>query len=72
MELLIANSIISLVFLLGGVITLIFPPKKINSLYGYRTSRSMKSIEAWVVANRFSSKVMIVGGIDLFLIWLII
>lgn len=72
MEFLFANGIISLVFVLGGLITLVFPPKEINSLYGYRTTRSMKSIEAWVAANRFASKVMIVGGIDLFLIGLIL
>lgn len=28
------------------------PPKKVNWVYGYRTSRSMKSPEAWDYANR--------------------
>ena len=28
-----------------------FPPKKINPLYGYRTSRSMKSESHWQLAN---------------------
>ncbi len=29
------------------------PPKKINNLYGYRTSRSMKNAETWEFANRY-------------------
>lgn len=35
-----------------------FPPKKINYLYGYRTSRSMKSEQAWQVANKMSAHLM--------------
>ncbi len=72
MDLLFANGIIALVFVLGGFITLLFPPKEINSLYGYRTSRSMKSKEAWKAANRYASKIMILGGIDLLLLGLIL
>jgi hypothetical protein len=34
-----------LIFMLAGFIMLKFPPKKINSLYGYRTSSSMKNQE---------------------------
>lgn len=41
------------------LITLKFPPKKINSLYGYRTKRSMKSQEAWDFAQPFSGKEMV-------------
>lgn len=29
------------------------PPKTINSLYGYRTTRSMKSQETWDFAHRY-------------------
>lgn len=29
------------------------PPKKINGVYGYRTTRSMKSQEAWTFANSY-------------------
>ncbi|WP_435577458.1 SdpI family protein [Gilvibacter sp.] len=36
-----------------------YPPKKINSLYGYRTNKSMKSQEAWDFANRYSSGLML-------------
>jgi len=30
-----------------------YPPKEINSLYGYRTGSSMKSQERWDFAQRF-------------------
>ena len=36
-----------------------FPPKKINSLYGYRTRRSMSNDKLWTVANHFSAKAMV-------------
>ncbi|MFA7325984.1 MAG: SdpI family protein [Candidatus Kapaibacterium sp.] len=41
------------------LITLKFPPKKINSLYGYRTKRSMASPEAWEFAQPYSGKMML-------------
>lgn len=53
-------------FSLGPLILLLayifkrFPPKKINSIYGYRTSRSMRSQEAWDCANLFSTNAMLV------------
>ena len=56
-------------FLIGPLLTLIAiivkynPPKKINHLYGYRTSRSMKSQEVWDVANAYSTDLMIWVGI---------
>jgi uncharacterized membrane protein len=40
-----------------------FPPKKINQFYGYRTSRSMKSQEAWDCANLYSAHAFIVIAI---------
>ena len=49
-------------FLIIGALQLKFPPKKINSLYGYRTSKSMKSQERWDFAQIFSAKEMIKGG----------
>ncbi|MEM6642578.1 MAG: SdpI family protein [Bacteroidota bacterium] len=52
-------------FLIGPLLLIlsilfkIFPPKKINDLYGYRTTRSMKSQEAWEASNRLSSNLMV-------------
>lgn len=46
------------VLILVGLLTKYFPPENINNFYGYRTARSMKSIEAWREANRYSSITM--------------
>lgn len=42
-----------------GIIFFKFPPKKINHLYGYRTSRSMKNQTVWDAANGYSSKLFL-------------
>lgn len=34
-------------------------PKKINSFSGYRTERSMKNIETWKEANKYSAKLLL-------------
>ena len=47
--------LLGVVFLIGAQITLRHPPKKINSLYGYRTKNSMKSQQHWDFAQRYSS-----------------
>ena len=51
-----------LIFLIAGYIQHRFPPKKINHLYGYRTSASMKSQESWDFAQQYSAKKMIKMG----------
>ena len=48
-----------LIFLIAGYIQHRFPPKKINHLYGYRTSASMKSQESWDFAQEYSAKKVI-------------
>lgn len=53
------------IFILAGIIMQKFPPKKINSIYGYRTPSSMKSQERWDFAQRFSAKEMIKTGVFL-------
>ncbi len=56
-------------FLVGGLITLLgvvfylFPPKKINPYYGYRTKRSMRNQQTWDAANKYSTVLMILAGI---------
>lgn len=52
------------IFLLVGFIMKVAPPRKINSLYGYRTSSSMKSQERWDFAQKYSAiELMKAGGI---------
>ena len=36
-----------------------FPPKDINFLYGYRTTRSMKSEHTWAASNKWSANLMV-------------
>lgn len=48
-------SVNGLLFLLS-VIFYFFPPKKINSFYGYRTGKSMKNQDIWDFANSFFLK----------------
>lgn len=53
-----------IIFILAGFVQFQFPPKKINSIYGYRTISSMKSQERWDFAQRFSEKEMMeLGGL---------
>ena len=47
------------VILLAGIVLLIFPPKKMNHIYGYRTKKSMHSEENWEFAQTYSAKLMI-------------
>lgn len=57
-----------LVILLTAVVMYIFPPKKINYLYGYRTSESMKSQAAWDFAQRYSVFQMIKSAVFMIII----
>ena len=52
-------SINGLLFALS-IIFYFFPPKKINSLYGYRTNRSMLNQDIWDFANSFCTKQFLV------------
>jgi uncharacterized membrane protein len=60
--------IVGFVFAVAAFITLKFPPKKINSIYGYRTSRSMKNQDNWDLAQRFSSQLMLKQGLIMLLL----
>ncbi len=64
------NSLLAITIITGpiviivGLILFLFPPKKINSFYGYRTSSSMKSVEIWNFSQIYAAKEMIkLGGI---------
>jgi uncharacterized membrane protein len=64
--------IVGFVFAVAAFIILKFPPKKINSIYGYRTSRSMKNQENWDLAQRFSSQLMLKQGLIMLVLALIL
>lgn len=54
--------IIGAIFIIAGILMYLFPPKKINFLYGYRTKNSMKNIQTWSFAQKYSSKILVLTG----------
>ncbi|WP_051285278.1 SdpI family protein [Aequorivita capsosiphonis] len=54
-----AETSISLILLGVSFIYFLFPPRKINHLYGYRTPRSMKNNNRWKLANKMAPKMLI-------------
>lgn len=46
-----------------GLLLMKNPPKKINSYYGYRTRRSVRSQETWDFAHYYFGKLWLVCGL---------
>lgn len=46
----------------SGIVFRMFPPKRINNIYGYRSKRAKLNEDTWRVANRFSSWAIIILG----------
>lgn len=46
-----------------SLIYVYFPPKKINMMYGHRTSLSMKNQDTWVEANKRSALMMLLVSV---------
>ena len=51
------NLLIPIIMVVFGWIFLYRPPREINGIYGYRTSRSTASQEAWNFAHRYFGKI---------------
>ncbi|MEC1748360.1 SdpI family protein [Bacillus mojavensis] len=49
--------------IIAGLFIKLFPPKSINSVYGFRTRRSMSDQRLWDEANRYSAALMILSGL---------
>lgn len=64
-------QLIGLIFFIAGSVMRWFPPKNINTSYGYRTNSSMKSQETWDEANRFSARYTQRCGIALVIVGII-
>ena len=60
-----SSLLIPLVMLFFGRRFLTKPPKSINSLYGYRTARSMKNQQTWDFAHRVCGKIWFWAGLIL-------
>lgn len=48
-----------LVFFLISLMYYVFPPKKINSFYGFRTFRSKENLTNWNFANNLASRCLL-------------
>ncbi len=61
-------SLVGIIFMIAGMIQYLFAPKKINSLYGYRTKSSMQSEGRWHFAQKYSAIKLIAVGLFLLII----
>ena len=55
-----------IIFYVAGLIQAKYPPKKINFLYGYRTTTSIRSQEIWDFSQTLSAKKIQQLGVYLF------
>lgn len=58
----ISNHVVPIIMLLYGILFYKKVPIKINSVFGYRTRRSMKNQRTWKFANNFCGKIFIIVG----------
>ena len=56
------DLLIPAVMIVFGAVFLRHPPKEINGIYGYRTTRSMASKEAWDFAHAYVGKIWFRAG----------
>ncbi|WP_251862266.1 SdpI family protein [Clostridium sp. Marseille-Q2269] len=56
------SLIIASFFIVFGFVLIKYPPKHINSIYGYRTPFSMKNKDTWIVAQKYGGFSMIIFG----------
>lgn len=59
--------LLPIIYILGGMLLIFFPPRNINSIYGYRTTKSMKSNEVWVYAQKVAGLTNLIVNIPLFI-----
>jgi hypothetical protein len=59
-------GVTGLIFYVAGYIQFKYPPKKINFLYGYRTTKSIRSQEIWDFSQTLSAKKIQQLGVYLF------
>jgi len=55
--------LVGFIFIVTGLVLKFFPPKKINSFYGYRMPSSMKNQEVWDFAQIYAANRMVLAGV---------
>lgn len=62
LEVVLTYGLVGVIFAVAGLFMSVRPPKEINSLYGYRTPRSMKNKENWNFSQRYAGRMMTAAG----------
>ena len=62
--------LIHIIVFTAGLVLYVFPPRRVNWIYGYRTSASMKNDVIFKFANNFSSKLLMLFTVISFIICL--
>ena len=57
-----------LILLMVSILFKLFPPKKINSFYGYRTRKSKLNDTNWKMANKYAANLMLISIFSLLII----
>ena len=57
------SMLMGLLSVILGIVMYKKPPKKINGIYGYRTSTSMKTQHTWNFAQKYAGKVFAIYGL---------
>ena len=52
----VCNILIPIILIIAGRMMWKHHPRKINLVYGYRTSRSMKNMDTWIFAHEYCGK----------------
>ena len=60
---LVVSLLIPSIMIVFGIVFSLFPPKEINSFYGYRTTMSMINKDTWKFAHLYCGKIRIVVGV---------
>jgi uncharacterized membrane protein len=68
----ILSMLLPYIYVILGIIFWIKPPKKMNSICGYRTPRAMQTQETWDFANKYSGMLLLVIGFVLTMVTTII
>ena len=65
------NLLLSIIMLGFGASFLDKAPKKINPLFGYRTTMSMKNDDTWAFAHKYVGRIWLVCGLGMLLITIV-
>lgn len=66
------NVLNALIFLGISILFVVFRPKEMNGLFGYRTPRSKKNPENWNYAQKLSSSLLLVFTSSILLLTLLL